>query len=466
MKCWILTIGMGLLVAASWGQQRRPNFLFIIVDDLRPQLGAYGHPDVKSPNIDRLAAEGLLFNRAYCNAPVCGASRASIFTGLRPLWPTRFTSFNTRIDKDSPNAVTLPELFRNYGYTTISNGKVFHQNTDTQEAWSEAPWRPHTLTAKMEAVNSQWVEPSSRNYVHTISGSGPYFECADVPDTAYFDGQVAEKAVQDIKRLAAANNPFFLAVGFIRPHLPFNAPKKYFDLYDQPEIATNRFSPANLPKECSGSGEILTYSKTDRYNSDDFHREARKAYYACVSYVDAQVGKLLDALNESGKAAQTVVVLIGDHGWHLGEHNFWGKHNVLENILHVPMIFKIPELKSKKIDRVVEYIDLYPTLCELAHIKSPQTLQGRSLLPLINGKSTGWKDLAFADWRGARQMTTDRYSFTEWYDEKSKDIYMLFDHKVDPGENRNVADDAAYKSVTNKLRKQLNDFYFSLKKKG
>lgn len=463
MKYIFIIIWICLFCMPSSGQQRQPNFLFIIVDDLRPQLGIYGHPDVKSPNIDRLASEGLLFNRAYCNAPVCGASRASIFTGLRPLWPARFTSFNTRMDKDSPDAVTLQELFRSYGYTTVSNGKVFHQNTDREGAWSEAPWRPHTLTAKIEAVSSQWVAPSSRNYVNGTSGSGPYFECADVPDTAYFDGQVAAKTVQDIKRLAAATNPFFLAVGFIRPHLPFNAPKKYFDLYGKVEVANNRFTPLGLPKESGGSGEILTYARINQYNSDDFHQAAKRAYYACVSYVDAQVGKVLNALKETGEAAQTVVVLIGDHGWHLGEHNLWGKHNVLENVLRVPLIVKINGIPSKQIDRVVELVDLYPTLCKLANVNLPAGIQGRNMLPLITEKDPQWEDVAFADWKSARQMTTDRYSFTEWVGEKSKGVYMLFDHKEDPGENRNLAGDPASREIADLLKKRLNDFYITLK---
>ena len=437
----------------------KPNFLFIIVDDLRPQLGIYGHTDIKSPNIDKLATEGLLFNHAYCNVPVCGASRSSLFSGLRPLWPVRFLNFNTRIDKDCPNVITLPELLRNCGYTTISNGKVFHHNNDTEEAWSEPPWRPAVLTARIEALNSQWVDPSSRKYVNEESGSGPYFECADVPDTAYFDGQVAEKSVRDLKRMANTGNPFFLAVGFIRPHLPFNAPKKYYDLYDQVKIADNRFTPIGLPKECRGSREILSYSKIGQYNSDDFHHEAKRAYYACVSYIDAQIGKLLDALEETGKADQTVVVLIGDHGWHLGEHNFWGKHNVLENALHTPMIIKIPGMPSKQVDRVVEFVDLYPTLCTLANIEIPGHLQGENMLPMITGEDPGWEDVAFTEWSGARNVTTNRYSYSEWIREKSRGVQMLFDHEKDPEENENIVDHAEYKEVIDSLRGKLNDLY-------
>lgn len=461
MKYYIIIIALVLCLSCgqSSKQVNRFNFLFIIVDDLRPQFGVYGHSDIKSPNIDKLAATGFLFNHAYCNVPVCGASRASLLSGLRPLWPFRFTNFNTRVDKDCPDVITFPELFRNYGYTTISNGKVFHQNNDKEEAWSESPWRPCQLTAKVESPNSQWVAPSSRKYVNKESGSGPYLECADVPDTAYFDGQVATKTVKDLKRLAEAGNPFFLAVGFIRPHLPFNAPKKYYDLYDQVKIADNRFTPIGLPKECRGSKEILSYSKTEQYNSDDFHYEAKRAYYACVSFVDAQIGKVLDALEETGKADQTVVVVIGDHGWHLGEHNFWGKHNVLENALRTPMIIRIPGMPPKPIDSVVEFVDLYPTLCALANIEFPWHLQGKNMLPMVTGEDSGWDDVAFTEWNGARNITTKRYSYTEWVGEKGRRVQMLFDHKADPEENENVIDRAEYKEVTDSLRNKLNNLY-------
>ena len=460
MKGYLLIIlTLFLISGQSVKRVNRPNFLFIIVDDLRPQLGVYGHPEIKSPNIDRLAAEGLLFNRAYCNVPVCGASRASLLTGLRPHWPTRFTSFNTRIDKDYPDIISLPEHFRKNQYTTISNGKVFHHNNDEDEAWSEAPWRPAVLSAKIDVANSQWVDPLSLKTIHKESGSGPYFEGPDVPDNAYFDGQVAEKTINDLKRLAKADKPFFLAAGFIRPHLPFNAPKKYFDLYDKVQIADNRYTPKGLPKECNGSNEIQTYAKIGEYNSDDFHHEARRAYYACVSYIDAQVGKLLDALKETGKADQTVVVLIGDHGWHLGEHNFWGKHNVLENALRVPMIVRIPGIPSKRIDRVVEFVDLYPTLCSIANINLPDHLQGATMLPMIAGKDSGWKDAAISEWKGARTISTQRYAYTEWVNEKSQRTRMLFDHKTDPEENENRIDQPEYRAVADALSRQLHDVY-------
>lgn len=465
----IVTLALCLSLAHSFGQVNRPNFLFIIVDDLRPELGAYGCSEVKSPNIDRLAAEGFLFNRAYCNVPVCGASRASLLTGLRPLWPGRFTSFRSRVDKDSPGTITFPELFRNKGYTTISNGKIFHHNNDQEKAWSEPPWRPQILTAKVNVANSQWVDPSSKNYVNEKSGSGPYFESPDVPDTAYFDGQVAEKTVRDLKRLAKADNPFFLAVGFIRPHLPFNAPKKYYDLYSEVSIADNRYFPKDAPKECcGGSGEVLTYAKTEQYNSIDFHHEARKGYYASVSYVDAQIGKVLGALKETGKANNTIVVLIGDHGWLLGEHNLWAKHNVLKQVIGAPMIIKLPGMASKKINQVVEFVDLYPTLCALANIKIPEQLQGENMLPMIKGKDQKWRDMAFVEYGGARNVTTERYSYTEWVKEEYKGDRMLFDHKTDPEENVNVVNRPEYKAVADSLSiklKQLYEGMSNLKKK-
>jgi iduronate 2-sulfatase len=439
-------IKMALLLTATTGysqEKEKPNVLFIIVDDLRPVLGTYDYPAVKSPNIDRLASRGVQFNNSYCNVPVSGASRASLLTGLRPHWPDRFRNANTSADEDCPDALSLPELFKNNGYTTISNGKIFHHQYDKKSSWSETSWRPDTSTV-INYADIDWIDTTSVHYINKKSGAGPYFECSTAPDSLYFDSKVAAKSIKDLQRLAKTGKPFFLAVGFHKPHLPFNAAKKYYDLYDNVEIASNRFTPLNLPAQVTNSKEIFVYGRVEQYNSDEFHHEARRAYYACVSYVDAQIGRVLESLKELGLEKNTIIVLLGDHGWHLGEHNFWGKHNILYNALFAPLIIKAPGFQPKKINEIVEFVDIYPTVCNLAGLKIPSQVQGKSMVMLMKNNDKNWKNFAFSEWQGARTVLTERYSYSYWFEEKNKGAQLLFDHKRDPQENENVVDKAEY----------------------
>jgi arylsulfatase A-like enzyme len=456
-----LFVGLNGICTGQEARQK-PNVLFIFVDDLRPQLGVYGASQVKSPNIDQLASKGVLFRKAYCNVATCGASRASIMSGLRPLWPTRFTNYMSRADVDCPEATILPQVFSNVGYKTFSLGKVLQVKADNRQAWSEKPWAPNiSERISPDEPSTSWLDPESHKNVNE-SGRGPYFECIDVPDTAYFDGQVASKAVKYIQSLTKEENPFFLAVGFKKPHLPFIAPKKYFDLYDKVDIADNRFRPNGLPEQIVNQGEILSYTGIDNYNSIEFHQDARKAYYACVSYVDAQIGKVLTALKESGKEENTIVILIGDHGWHIGEHNFWGKHNTLNNAIHAPMIIKAPGLSNKSVDELVEFVDIYPTICELANIPLPNHLQGKSMVSLMNGKNEKWKNVVFSEWKGARCVTTPTYSYAAWCQEENKGVQYLFDHIKDPAENTNVADRPEYQKTVQSGKKLLEELYDQL----
>jgi arylsulfatase A-like enzyme len=438
--------------------EQKPNVLFLFVDDLRPSLGSYGFPDVKSPNIDQLAEEGIQFNRAYCNVPVCGASRASLMTGLRPHWPDRFRNYLSRADEECPNTITLPEHFVNNGYIAISNGKVFHHQDDTEEAWSEPPWKPDTTTV-INFSNVNYLDSASIAYINPKSGAGPYFEAAEAPDSLYFDGKVTRKAISDLRRLSKQDKPFFLAVGFHKPHLPFNAPKKYYDLYDSVEIADNRFLPEGLPAQSRNSREIFVYGRLDHYNSLDFHYEARHAYLACVSFVDEKIGQIMNTLKELNLDENTVVVLIGDHGWHLGEHNYWGKHNTLHNALHTPLIIKAPGYKHGEIEQVVEFVDIYPTLCDLTGIPKPDHLKGESMTSIMQGDAEYWKNIAFTEWQGARNVVTDRYSYSYWFEERHKGAKMLFDLETDPRENKNVAFDPEYSEVVKELQTKLDTLY-------
>ena len=278
----LASIPLFVFATHSFAQQaKRPNILLIIADDLRPELGCYGVEDIKTPNIDRLAQGATVFNNAYCNIPISGASRASFLTGVYPLYPNRFTAFDAYTEKDYPQAVTLPRHFKENGYYAVSNGKVFHNITDNADSWSERPWRLHP-----EGYGKDWAEynkwelwqnDESANFINTKTKRGPFCESADVPDTAYYDGVVSQRTIAAIRRLKGKDQPFFIACGFWRPHLPFNAPKKYWDMYDGDKIklADYPYRSNNLPKQVTGSTEIKTYSRTTDTDDEDFQREAR-----------------------------------------------------------------------------------------------------------------------------------------------------------------------------------------------
>lgn len=456
-RSFLLALGLGLLGLAlpSVGMgdrtgSKQPNILFIVVDDLRPQLGCYGHRETLSPNIDRLASRGALFKRAYCNVPVCGPSRVSVLTGIRT------TSRQWSCGSLHTNYVTLPALFKKHGYCALSNGKVFHHMKDRQDDWSEPPWRSVAIYhGKKDWANYNaygiWQNESSAENINPRSKRGPYCEAADVPDDAYQDGKVADKTIADLKRLKKAGKPFFLACGFWRPHLPFNAPKRYWDLYERDEVAvaTNRFRPKGLPAPCHTSAEIDRYGLTGkRKRSEEFHREARHAYYACVSYVDAQIGRVIGTLDSLGLSENTIIVLWGDHGWNLGEHDFWGKHNTLDNSLHAPLIVCAPGTPhGSKTDRLVEFVDIYPSLCELAGLPVPGHVQGTSFVPLMHNPTRKWKPAVFSKWSGCEAVKTDRYLYTEWKKGGKVTNRMLFDHKTDPLENENIAENPGAREI-------------------
>jgi len=436
----------------------RPNVLFIAVDDLRPELGCYGNEWIKSPNIDKLAARGMRFNRAHCQVPTCGASRASLLTGLRPT-TERFKSFDTFAENDAPGAMTLPEEFKKNGYHCISNGKVFHHPEDTADrSWSEPPWRPG-----MSGLDA--LDPASKNMIGGRKQRGPVFEAPDVPDNAYRDGQVADKAIKDLKRMKDAGKPFFLACGFWKPHLPFYAPKKYWDLYDPEKIvlADNQCMPKNAPKSLRGSGEIRSYhDRGMKYNSEEWHRNLRHGYYACVSYIDAQVGRVLQTLDELGLRENTIVVLWGDHGWHLGEHAFWGKHNLMTLALNTPLIVAGPGVnEGQETDRLVELVDIYPSLCEMVGAPTANDgIQGTSFQPLLTNPEMPWKKGVFAKFRNAEGLITERYNYVEYAGQKkskSENECMLYDLGNDPSENVNTAGNPEHQNLVGKLSKQLEE---------
>ncbi len=442
-----------VLICCSPEVKKPMNILMIAVDDLRPELGCYGNTVVKSPNIDEFASESMLFQHSYCNIPVSGASRASLLTGTRPT-KNRFIHYYTRADVEVPEAVSLPKHFKEMGYYTISNGKIFHHMNDMEESWDEN-WRPRT--------NPTWRDYYLDNNVELeLAGGGPPWEAADVSDTAYHDGKLAGKTIADLKRLKNLNKPFFIASGFIKPHLPFNAPQKYWDIYsrDQFNPVEKSFWPSNAPKEAfHNSGELRAYHgiPEEGFISDSSAISMQHGYYACVSYIDAQIGKVLDALEELGLAENTIVILWGDHGWNLGDHGMWCKHCNFNTSLQTPLIIKAPGFpKGQKTKKLTEYVDIYPTLCELCGISIPETAEGNSLVPLLKNPSAEWKDHVICKYHDGLSIKTPKYLYTEWRNEQDSLISnMLYDHRKDMEETNNLADKPEYKHLVDSLRAEL-----------
>jgi len=451
-----MTLPMHLFAAGQrYAGNKRPNVLFIAVDDLRPQLGCYGHKQMLSPNIDRLGNEGVIFLRSYCQVPVCGASRASLMTGVRPT-ANRFLSYDVWAQKDLPGALSVAKHFRNNGYHTISNGKIFHHRTDCLDSWSEEPWRPKGTWRNY--LLKENIEVAAKGPKH----AGPPYEAADVPDNAYFDGMIADKGISDLRRLKDMDEPFFLALGFLKPHLPFNAPKKYWDLYKRKEIdlADNPFRPKGAPDAALHNwGELRAYHGIPPNGplSEDMARTLIHGYYACVSYTDAQIGRVLAELDRLGLRDDTVVVLWGDHGWNLGEHGLWCKHCNFETSLHSPLIVRAPGIKAgSRTNALTEYLDIYPSLCELCNLSLPAHLEGKSFVPLLKNPNLPWKEAVFSRYFRGDSVKTDRYRYTEWRDKKDK-VYarMLYDHSVDWVENVNISERPRNRELVRKLSKML-----------
>ncbi|MBT7743237.1 MAG: sulfatase, partial [Opitutae bacterium] len=342
--------------------------------------------------------------------------------------------------------------FKTNGYHCISNGKIFHHRNDTaKRSWSEAPWKP-------SMGGASFLDPKSKPMIGGKKKRGLVLEFPEVADSAYPDGQIGNKTIADLKRMKKNSKPFFLACGFIKPHLPFYSPKKYWDLYDRAslELADNRERPKNAPSALRGSGEIHNYhDRGMKYNSDEWHRACLHGYYACVSYVDAQIGKIMKTLDDLDLRKNTVIVLWGDHGWHLGEHNFWGKHNLMHLSTRSPLIVSAPRFKSgQTCDRLVEFVDLYPTLIDLSGLKSVnEKLEGTSFKPLLEKPRSPWKKAVFSQFKSANGVVTDSYNFAE-FDDGQK---MLFDLKADPDENVNLAASPEHKKTLYRLGKMLKD---------
>ena len=489
---------------------KKPNVLFIIVDDLKPILGCYGDPFVKTPNIDRFAKEGVVFTNTYCQQAVCGPSRASFLTGMRPDY-TGVWDLETEMRNINPEILSMPQFFKQNGYITAGIGKVFDsrsvdENID-KPSWSipfykkSNDYYPKEMGKAKGRYRGVKVLEEIEIYEKIGGAKGltgkelsnfikinakPSVESLDIPDNAYIDGATVLHSKDILKVLKENAKPFFFAVGITKPHLPFAVPKKYWDLYNRDEIQLAEFreNANNSPLVAyHGAGELYKYTDIPPIASFsdvkggmelpfDKQKELIHGYYASVSYADALIGKLISTLESLDLKDNTIVTIIGDHGWHLGDHNLWCKHSNFEQATRIPMIFKIPGIKASKTSALAEAVDIFPTLCDATGIKIPEKLQGASLMPILMETKSKVKDYAVSQYRRGKNMRTfgysirtERYRLTLWM----KDFYRLYkpfdegyivsgelyDYENDPLETENYYNNKEYVSV----KKELVDYF-------
>ena len=454
---------------------KKPNILLLYMDDLRPELHSYGHKQIISPNIDALANRSVQFTQAYSNVAVCGASRASMLTGMLPT-KTRFIDYKTRLDIETPNEVTWPRLLKDNGYTTISNGKIYHHLDDRISDWDEV-WRPYAFDendhnlSPLDYWQSLWKDYQLAENIklYKATDTGPAYESADVSDNTYIDGMLTDKVIKDLKQLKASGKPFLLTAGFIAPHLPFNAPTKYWDMYDRNEITQpyNNFVPKNAPKtSISRWGEMRAYTGIPKKGgvSDETAISLIHGYYATVSYVDALIGKIITALTKLDLEKNTVIIFVSDHGYNLQEHTQWGKYTSYRTSTRVPLMIHLPSMEKGSVsDGLVDLTDVYPTIVELLELKLPKhQLAGESLVPILKDPSLDGKSHVFLKNGQGFTVQTQEYSYTEFINGDNEVFSsMLYDHRTDRDENINVVDETSYSDAVSKLSKLLHTEYAS-----
>jgi len=458
--------------------QSKPNILFIMVDDLRPELGVYGKVHIKSPHIDRLGATGSLFTRAYTNYPICGPSRASLLSGIYPS-QERFTLWNCSQDKDVPGVVSLPMHLRNNNYRTISLGKVYNNLDDGKGSWDEV-WRPVVDSPEMIAWEYLTKEGSelferintSRQKDPTVRTSdylplyGYAYESADVPDDAYIDGKVSVKAIEKLQELKQnPAQPFFLAVGFHKPHSPFNAPKKYWDMYDhdQIQLAENDTPARDVPDILKvDRGGVRGYYGMPKQGAmpDSLARNLLHGYFACISYIDRQVGKILNALEYYGMDKNTIVIFWGDQGHQLGEHGLWDKNQCYQTSSQIPFMVKLPGKNNASIqNQLIENVDVFPTICDLTGLPKPFHLKGKSFASSLGNPTALGKEAVFVrSGLNAETIITKNHAYTEFFDHKKRlTNRVLFDLVADPLENHNVVNHPSQQAIVSELSKKLQE---------
>jgi arylsulfatase A-like enzyme len=446
----LTAFALGLAGAAAQAQDR-PNILFIASDDMKPLIGSYGDSFAQTPNLDRLAARGTAFLNAHCQWAVCGPSRASLMTSLMPE-TTGVMGFK-QMRKKIPDLVTLPQHFRDNGYETAATGKLNDPRCVEGGRQNDDPL--------------SWSIPYSAGISNPWKPAGkPPVAAPEIDMSQHEDGQICNSGLELLEKLAKGDKPFFLGVGFKKPHLPFIAPKKYWDLYNRADVplAVYQKLPVNgLERTWNGGKEARGYDGVPQKGlfPEDLQRELIHGYYACVSMVDDQVGRLLDRLDELGLTDNTIVVFWGDHGFHLGDHGDWGKHTNVEQGTRVPLIIVDPRLpKVGKASHPAGFIDLYPTLCELAGLDTPDELQGRSLVPMLNDPDARVRNGVVSLFRRngmGYAYRTDRYRYIEWIAGGSVDARELYDYETDPNETVNLAADEDYEDLMKKLAAQMRE---------
>ena len=470
----------GLLMLAVSAMARPKNVLLIIADDLRPALGCYSDPVAQTPHIDRLASEGVLFQRAFCPQALCAPSRVALLVGVRPD-TSKVTDVWTHFRTALPDVVTLPQLLQRHGWYAQAFGKVYHSNLNDAASWSV----PHVMPADplygSPATKALLAEKRRRAEAEGLKGvplarmmrSGPPAEAPDVADEDLVDGKIATLAIEALRANRQRQQPFFLAVGFTKPHLPFVAPKQYWDRYDASKIPLSPYAeqPHGAPSFVVGdSGELYGYHEVPRVGemSEDYQRWLRHGYLAATSYMDAQVGRVLAELEQLELDDDTLVIFWGDNGYKLGDYAAWTKTTNVQLDTRIPLIIRAPGLApaGKKAGGMVEVVDVYPTLLELLGFPGSEMLEGTSFLPLLRQPRAHWKEAIFTEspqmMEGravlGRSMVTEDFRLTRWYEKDAPGKLLaeeLYDLRKDPGETRNVAGDSAYADVIPELRRRL-----------
>ena len=428
------------------------NVLLIVADDLNCDIGAYGNSVVKTPNIDRLAAKGILFENAHNQYPLCGPSRASFLTGMYTN-QTKITRNNMNLRNSIPDVITLGQRFRQQGYQSVRIGKMFHYDNpsaigtsgnDDIYSWDQTI-NPYGRD-KIEEHKINTLTP--RRYGGTLS-----WLAADGSDKEQTDGIGSSEAINKLDQFALSETPFFLAVGFFRPHTPFVAPKKYFDIYDRKKIEIPESSSEYLATLPEPAAKSIRAKKNQLNLEKERAQEIKEAYYATISFVDAQLGRILDYLEVSGLDKNTIVVFTSDHGYHMGEHGHWQKQTLFENATRIPLIISTPnsEIKGVKSNSPVELIDLYPTLMDLTNINTPKHVVGKSLEPLMKNVNNSVRGSAITRWRNGYSIKTKRYRLTKW-GSNGELGYELYDHKYDKNELINLAKNQDYNEVMDSLK--------------
>ena len=485
------------LTTTVFAESARPNVLFIMTDDLRPQLGCYGDNAVKTPHLDQFAKKAIRFERAYVQCAICSPSRNSLLSGYRP-HTTQLKGFGVKVRDRVPNVITLPEHFKNNGYFSKGIGKIFHiyvesmlGNEDDSQSWSvpqQLPtvpvWGPEQNKLRNRLIKEAKASGKQFNHPHDWPRAR-IWDDSDVPDDEMQDGQSTKFAEEFLENYDDDKQPFFLAVGFVRPHLPFNAPKKYFDLYDPTTIKlpTYRDLPeGTLPFTMNRTTVKNYYGMRELEVVDDaFHRKFLQAYMACISYVDACVGRLLASIKQNGFEDNTIVVFLGDHGYQMGEYDSWGhKHSNFEISTRAPLMMHVPGITNRSLSttRVVEFLDIYPTVCELAGLKIPTHVEGKSMVPLIKDPMASHKPAAYSEMNRRAfkgySVRTDKYRLTIWKNKEGKIVLKeLYDHvtaSLQPAKDasyngkleiKNVAKLREYKEVLQRHSELLESTFFN-----